>query len=106
MLSNWMLSPASRRSDLASLLCSSSAPGIDPRQVTRLTAPGLDVIGGGAPDLPGIMQGHTDRFAFGRTYFHTTSRICSSSNSTLTIPNATATTARGSGSTTSTSRSP
>jgi len=28
------------------------------------------VIGGGAPGLPGIMQGHTDRFAFGRTNFH------------------------------------
>jgi penicillin amidase len=32
--------------------------------------PGLDVIGGGSPGLPGIMQGHTDRFAFGRTNFH------------------------------------
>ena len=28
------------------------------------------MIGGGAPGLPGIMQGHTDRFAFGRTNFH------------------------------------
>ena len=42
----------------------------DPRHVAHLTAPGLDVIGGGAPGLPGIMQGHTDRFAFGRTNFH------------------------------------
>jgi len=41
-----------------------------PRHVAHLTAPGLDVIGGGAPGLPGIMQGHTDRFAFGRTNFH------------------------------------
>lgn len=41
-----------------------------PRHVSHLTAPGLDVIGGGAPGLPGIMQGHTDRFAFGRTNFH------------------------------------
>ncbi|MFD1612269.1 penicillin acylase family protein [Sphingomonas tabacisoli] len=42
----------------------------DPRHVAHLSAPGLDVIGGGAPGLPGIMQGHTDRFAFGRTNFH------------------------------------
>lgn len=44
--------------------------GFDPRHVAHLTAPGLDVIGGGAPGLPGIMQGHTDHFAFGRTNFH------------------------------------
>ncbi|WP_420136988.1 penicillin acylase family protein [Sphingomonas sp.] len=41
-----------------------------PRHISHLTAPGLDVIGGAAPGLPGIMQGHTDRFAFGRTNFH------------------------------------
>ncbi len=41
-----------------------------PRHVAHLSAPGFDVIGGGAPGLPGIMQGHTDRFAFGRTNFH------------------------------------
>ncbi|MGH6652055.1 MAG: penicillin acylase family protein [Sphingopyxis sp.] len=41
-----------------------------PRHMCHLTAPGLDVIGAGAPGLPGIMQGHTDRFAFGRTNFH------------------------------------
>lgn len=44
--------------------------GFGPRHVVHLSAPGLDVIGGGAPGLPGIMQGHTDRFAFGRTNFH------------------------------------
>ena len=44
--------------------------GFSPRHVAHLTAPGLDVIGGGAPGLPGIMQGHTDRFAFGRTNVH------------------------------------
>ncbi|MEO5866530.1 MAG: penicillin acylase family protein [Sphingomonas sp.] len=44
--------------------------GFSPRHIAHLTAPGLDVIGGGAPGLPGIMQGHTDRFAFGRTNFH------------------------------------
>lgn len=44
--------------------------GFGPRHVVHLTAPGLDVIGAGAPGLPGIMQGHTERFAFGRTNFH------------------------------------
>lgn len=44
--------------------------GFSPRHVAHLSAPGLDVIGGGAPGLPGIMQGHTERFAFGRTNFH------------------------------------
>lgn len=44
--------------------------GFGPRHIVHLTAPGLDVIGGGAPGLAGIMQGHTDRFAFGRTNFH------------------------------------
>lgn len=44
--------------------------GFGPRHVAHLSAPGLEVIGGGAPGLPGIMQGHTDRFAFGRTNFH------------------------------------
>jgi len=44
--------------------------GFGPRHVAHLSAPEFDVIGGGAPGLPGIMQGHTDRFAFGRTNFH------------------------------------
>ena len=44
--------------------------GFGPRHIAHLTAPGLDVIGAGAPGLPGLMQGHTDRFAFGRTNFH------------------------------------
>lgn len=44
--------------------------GFGPRHVIHLTAPGLDIFGAGAPGLPGIMQGHTDRYAFGRTNFH------------------------------------
>lgn len=47
-----------------------SIGGFTPRHVAHLSAPGLDVIGGGSPGLPGIMQGHTDRFAFGRTNSH------------------------------------
>ncbi|MBB2204154.1 penicillin acylase family protein [Gluconacetobacter takamatsuzukensis] len=44
------------------------APG--PRHVVHLTAPGLDVIGGGSAGMPGVMQGHNARIAFGRTNFH------------------------------------
>ncbi len=44
--------------------------GFSPRHLIHLTAPGLDVIGAGNPGLPGIMQGHTDHYAFGRTNFH------------------------------------
>ncbi|MFT8644045.1 penicillin acylase family protein [Gluconacetobacter sp.] len=41
-----------------------------PRHVVHLTAPGLDVIGGGSAGMPGIMQGHNAKIAFGRTNFH------------------------------------
>lgn len=44
--------------------------GFSPRHVAHLSAPGFEVIGGGSPGLPGIMQGHNGRFAFGRTNFH------------------------------------
>lgn len=44
------------------------APG--PRHVVHLKAPGLDVIGGGFPGMPGVMQGHNARTAWGRTNFH------------------------------------
>ena len=65
--------PGSRTATGRPILANDPHLGIgsfDPRHVAHLTAPGLDVIGGGAPGLPGIMQGHTDRFAFGRTNFH------------------------------------
>lgn len=41
-----------------------------PRHVIHLTAPGLDVIGGGSAGMPGVMQGHNVHIAFGRTNFH------------------------------------
>ncbi|GBQ85890.1 penicillin acylase family protein [Gluconobacter albidus] len=41
-----------------------------PRHVIHLTAPGLDVIGGGGAGMPGVMQGHNATIAFGRTNFH------------------------------------
>jgi penicillin amidase len=68
----WTIAPA-RSATGRPILANDPHLGIgsfDPRHVAHLTAPGLDVIGGGSPGLPGIMQGHTDRFAFGRTNFH------------------------------------
>jgi len=68
----WTIAP-SRSATGRAILANDPHLGIGgnaPRHVAHLTAPGLDVIGGGAPGLPGIMQGHTDRFAFGRTNSH------------------------------------
>ena len=68
----WTISP-SRSATGRPILANDPHLGIgraSPRHMIHLTAPGLDVIGAGAPGLPGIMQGHTDRFAFGRTNFH------------------------------------
>ncbi|MBA3677584.1 MAG: penicillin acylase family protein [Sphingosinicella sp.] len=68
----WTIGPA-RSATGRAILANDPHLGIGsfgPRHVAHLSAPGLDVIGGGAPGLPGIMQGHTDRFAFGRTNFH------------------------------------
>jgi penicillin amidase len=39
------------------------------RYVTHLSAPGIDVIGGGEPVLPGVSIGHNGRLAFGLTIF-------------------------------------
>ena len=41
-----------------------------PRHVIHMTAPGLDVIGGGSPGMPGVMQGHNADIAFARTNFY------------------------------------
>jgi len=68
----WTVSP-SRSATGRPILANDPHLGIgraSPRHMVHLSAPGLDVIGAGAPGLPGIMQGHTDRFAFGRTNFH------------------------------------
>ncbi|HET9426732.1 MAG TPA: penicillin acylase family protein [Allosphingosinicella sp.] len=68
----WTIAPA-RSATGRPILANDPHLGIGsfgPRHVAHLSAPGLDVIGGGSPGLPGIMQGHTDRFAFGRTNFH------------------------------------
>lgn len=68
----WTIAP-SRSATGRPILANDPHLGIghaSPRHMVHLSAPGLDVIGAGAPGLPGIMQGHTDRFAFGRTNFH------------------------------------
>ena len=68
----WTIAP-SRSATGRPILANDPHLGIgraNPRHMCHLSAPGLDVIGAGAPGLPGIMQGHTDRFAFGRTNFH------------------------------------
>jgi penicillin amidase len=68
----WTVSP-SRTATGRPILANDPHLGIgrsSPRHMCHLSAPGIDVIGAGAPGLPGIMQGHTDRFAFGRTNFH------------------------------------
>lgn len=39
------------------------------RYLTHLSAPGIDVIGGGEPALPGVSIGHNGRIAFGLTIF-------------------------------------
>ena len=44
-----------------------AAPSL--RYIVHLRAPGLDVIGGGEPALPGISIGHNGRIAFGLTVF-------------------------------------
>jgi penicillin amidase len=39
------------------------------RYLVHLSAPGMDVIGGGEPALPGVSIGHNGRIAFGMTLF-------------------------------------
>ncbi|MBA4177460.1 MAG: penicillin acylase family protein [Leptothrix sp. (in: Bacteria)] len=44
-----------------------AAPSL--RYIVHLSAPGLDVIGGGEPSLPGVSIGHNGHIAFGLTIF-------------------------------------
>lgn len=45
-----------------------SLPGL--RYVIHLTAPGIDLIGGGEPTLPGVAFGHNGRVAYSMTIFY------------------------------------
>ncbi len=68
---NWVLS-ASRTTTGRPILANDphrtvTLPSL--RYLAHLSAPGLDVIGGGEPALPGISIGHNGRIAFGLTIF-------------------------------------
>ncbi len=67
----WVVSPARSATGRAILASdphrAHSAPSL--RYLAHLSAPGLDVIGGGEPALPGISIGHNGTIAFGLTVF-------------------------------------
>lgn len=68
---NWVLAPG-RTATGRPLLANDphrtvSLPSL--RYIAHLSAPQLDVIGGGEPALPGISIGHNGRIAFGLTIF-------------------------------------
>lgn len=70
---NWVVSP--RRSATGRAVLANDphrvhqAPSL--RYVAHLSAPGMNVIGGGEPALPGISIGHNGSIAFGLTIFGT-----------------------------------
>ncbi|PKV95269.1 penicillin acylase family protein [Amycolatopsis echigonensis] len=69
---NWVLAGTRTRSGRPLLAndphrAAAALPGL--RYIAHLSAPGLDVIGGGEPALPGISIGHNGRIAFGLTIF-------------------------------------
>lgn len=67
----WVVSPARSATGRAILASdphrAHSAPSL--RYLVHLNAPGLNVIGGGEPALPGISIGHNGTIAFGLTVF-------------------------------------
>ena len=68
---NWVVSPKKSATGRAIMANDPhraySAPSL--RYITHLSAPGLNVIGGGEPALPGISIGHNGTIAFGITIF-------------------------------------
>ncbi|GAB49353.1 penicillin acylase family protein [Mobilicoccus pelagius] len=70
---NWVVSP--RRTATGRPILANDphrvhqAPSL--RYIAHLKAPGMNVIGGGEPALPGISIGHNDTVAFGLTIFGT-----------------------------------
>jgi penicillin G amidase len=69
---NWVLAGSRTRSGRPILAndphrAAAALPGL--RYIAHLNAPGLDVIGGGEPALPGISIGHNGQIAFGLTIF-------------------------------------
>ncbi|MEV0400436.1 penicillin acylase family protein [Actinoallomurus sp. NPDC050550] len=68
---NWVIAP-SRTATGRPLLANDphrtvTLPAL--RYIAHLSAPGLDVIGGGEPALPGVSIGHNGKIAFGLTIF-------------------------------------
>ncbi len=69
---NWVVAPAKSATGRAILANDPhraySTPSL--RYIAHLSAPGLEVIGGGEPSLPGISIGHNGTIAFGLTIFN------------------------------------
>ena len=69
----WVVAPAKSATGRAILASdphrSVATPSL--RYIVHLNAPGLSVIGGGEPALPGVSIGHNGRIAFGLTVFAT-----------------------------------
>jgi penicillin amidase len=67
----WVIAPAKSTTGRPILASdphrSQSAPSL--RYIVHLNAPGLNVIGGGEPALPGVSIGHNGTIAFGLTVF-------------------------------------
>jgi penicillin amidase len=68
---NWVIAPAKSATGRAIMANDPhraySTPSL--RYIAHLAAPGLNVIGGGEPSLPGISIGHNGTIAFGLTIF-------------------------------------
>ena len=69
---NWTIAPAKSATGRVILASDPhraySTPGL--RYITHINAPGVNVIGGGEPALPGISLGHNGSIAFGLTRFY------------------------------------
>jgi penicillin amidase len=69
---NWTIAP-SKSATGRTILASDphraySTPSL--RYITHLSAPGMSIIGGGEPALPGISIGHNGTIGFGLTRFY------------------------------------
>ncbi|HAX42697.1 MAG TPA: penicillin acylase family protein [Bryobacteraceae bacterium] len=69
---NWTIAPAKSATGRPILASDPhraySTPSL--RYIAHISAPGLDLIGGGEPSLPGISIGHNGAIAFGLTRFY------------------------------------
>lgn len=68
---NWVISPEKSKTGRP-IMANDPHRAVDVpslRYITHLSAPGLDVIGGGEPVLPGVSIGHNDTSAWGLTIF-------------------------------------